>query len=150
MTVECPGEQLIAQLGRPADGTKGRVQDRDAVAEPLSLFEAVRGEEDRDATLAEVVDQVVDVAGGDRVQAGGRLVQEQHLRVAEQRPGQGDPLAQALGQGAAGIVGPIGQIDGPQRAVNATAGVGHLVEVGEACQVLGHAQAQVQARATRA
>ena len=78
------------------------------MAEALSLLEAVGGEEDRDAALAEVVDQVVDVAGGGGVQAGGRLVEEQHLRVAEQRPGQGDPLAQALGQGAACIVGPVG------------------------------------------
>ena len=84
----------------------------------------MRGEEDRHAALAELVDQLVDVAGGDRVEAGGRLVEEQHLRVAEQRPGQGDPLAQALGQGAAGIVGPVGQVDGPQGAVDAIAGSG--------------------------
>ena len=71
--------------------------------------------------LAELVDQLVDVSGGDRVQAGGRLVEEQHLRVAEQRPRQGDPLAQAFGQGAAGVVGPVGQVDGPQRAVDAIA-----------------------------
>ena len=100
------GEQLVAQLVGPADRAQGRVQDRDPVAEPLGLLEAVRGEEDRHAAAAELVDQLVDVAGGDRVQAGGRLVEEQHLRVAEQRPGQGDPLAQALGQGAAGIAGP--------------------------------------------
>ena len=42
-------------------------------------------------------------------------------------------------------LGPVGQVDGPQRAVDAIARVGHLVEVGEAREVLGHAQAQVQA-----
>ena len=95
--------------------------------------------------LAQLGDQLMDVPGCDRVEAGGRLVEEQHLRVAEQRSGQGDPLAQALGQRAAGIAGPIGQVDGAQSALDAIAGVGHLVEVGEAYEVLGHAQAKVEA-----
>jgi hypothetical protein len=139
------GKQPLTQLGGAADGAQGRVQDGDAVAEALGLLQAVGGEEDRDATLAELVDQLVDVASRDRIQAGGRLVQEQHLRVAEQRPGQGDPLAEPFGQGAAGIVGPVGQVDGPQGAANAIGRVGHLVEVGETFEVLGHGQAQIQA-----
>ena len=118
---ERPGEQLVAQLVGPADGAQRRVQDRDTVAEALGLLQAMGGEEDRHPALAERVDQLVDLAGGDRVQAGRRLVQEQHLRVAEQRPGQGDPLAQPFGQGAAGVAGPVGQVDRPQRAVDAIA-----------------------------
>jgi hypothetical protein len=43
-------------------------------------------------------------------------------------------------------VGPVGQVDGPQGAADAVGRVGRLVEVGEAFEVLGHAQAQVQAR----
>ena len=70
----------------------------------------MRREEDRHAAAAECRDQLVHVAGGDRVQAGGRLVEEQDLRVAQQRPGQRDPLAQPLGQGAAGVVGPVEQV----------------------------------------
>jgi hypothetical protein len=130
----------------PADGAQGRVQDRDPVAQAFGLLQAVGGEEDRHAALAEPVDQLVDVVGGGRVQAGGGLVEEQHLRVGQQRPGQGDPLAQALGQGAAGVVGPAGQAGGPQGAVYAAARAGRLVQVGEAFEVLGHAQPQVQAR----
>src|SRR5450755_2126445 len=61
-------------------------------SQSLRLLEPVRAEEDRDAVLTEVVDQLVDAAGGDRIQARRRLVEEQHPRVAEQRPGQGDPL----------------------------------------------------------
>ena len=72
------------------------------VAEALGLVEAVRREEDRDAALAELVNQLVDVASGDRIQARRRLVEEQHLRVAEQRPRQGDPLTEPLGQRTAG------------------------------------------------
>jgi hypothetical protein len=87
------GEQLLAQLVGSADRAQRRVQDRDAVAEAFGLLEAMGRQEDRHTALAELGDQLMDVAGGGRIQAGGRLVEEQHLRVAEQRPGQGDPLA---------------------------------------------------------
>jgi hypothetical protein len=68
---------------RTTNRAQSRVQDGDAVAEAFGLVEPVRGEEDRDAALTELVDQHVDVAGGDRIQTGRRLVEEQHLRVAE-------------------------------------------------------------------
>jgi hypothetical protein len=41
---------------------------------------------------------------------------------------------------------PVGQIHGAQGSVDAAAGVGHLVQVSEASEVLGHAQAQVKPR----
>ena len=40
-----------------------------------------------------------------RVEAAGRLVQDQHRRIAEQRLGQADALSQALGQLADLIAG---------------------------------------------
>ncbi len=64
-------------------------------------------------------DELVDVSGGDRVEPGGGLVQEQHRRVVEQRSGQRHPLAKALGERAAEIVGPIGQVDRLQGALDA-------------------------------
>jgi hypothetical protein len=94
-------------------------------------------------------DQLVNLASGDRVEADGRLVKEQDLRIAEQRPGQGDPLAEAFRERPAGILRPVGEVDRPQREVDATARVRHLVQVGEALQVLEDAQAQVQARRLR-
>ena len=56
--------------------------------------------------LRKLVDQLVHLAGGHRVEARGRLVQEDDLGVVQQRPGQPDPLAEALGKGAAGVFGP--------------------------------------------
>jgi hypothetical protein len=143
------GEEPLPQLVGSADRAQRRVQDRDAVAEALGLLEAVRREEDRHAAAAERGDQLMDVSSDGRIQAGGRLVEEQHLRVAEQGSGQGDSLAEPLGQGAADIVGPVGKVDGPQGVVDAIGRVGRLVETGEAFQVLGHAQAQIQARRLR-
>ena len=86
-----PGEQAVAELIGPADRAQGRVQDRDPVAQALGLLEAVRRQEDRHPLLAEPVDELVDLARGDRVEPRRRLVEEQHLRVAEQRPGRARP-----------------------------------------------------------
>jgi hypothetical protein len=143
---ERSGEQLFAELVGPADHPEGRAQDRDPVAEAFGLLEAMGGEEDRHAALAEPDEQFVDVAGSDWIEAGRRLVEEQHLRVTEQRPRQGDPLAETLRQGAACVVGPVGQIDRLQGVSNAIARVGHLVQVGETFEVLDHAQSEIQAR----
>ena len=91
------------------------------VAEALGLVEPVRGEEDRHTAAARARRSARGRLGGHRIEAGGRLVKEQHLRLAQQRSRQGDPLTQTLGQSAAGIVRPVGQVDGPQDAVDAIA-----------------------------
>ena len=117
-------EESVAELRRPADRAQGRVQDRDPVAQPLGFLEAVSRQEDRDAALAEPVDQLVDAARGDRVEARGRLVEEEHLRVAQQRPRESDPLAKALRQGAARVVRPVGEVDRLEGAPDAVARVG--------------------------
>ena len=75
-------------------------------------------QENRDALPAELVDKPVDATGGDRIQPGRRLVEEQHLGIAEQRPRQRDPLAQPFGQRAARVFGSVSEIDGSQRAVD--------------------------------
>ena len=99
--------------------------------------------------FAEPDDQLVHLARGDRVEAGRRLVEEQHLRVAEQRPGERDPLAQPLGERAAGIAGPLSEVDRAQGELDALARVGQLVEAGEALEVLGDAEAEIEARRLR-
>ena len=56
-------------------------------------------------------DEVDDVAGGGRVEARGRLVEEQHLGVVEQRPGQGEALALAGREALHEDVGPVGHAE---------------------------------------
>jgi hypothetical protein len=90
----------------------------------------MRRQEDRDAALAEAIDQLVDIARRDRVEPRRRLVEEQHLRVAQQGPRQGDSLTQPLRQRAAGVAGAVGELDGRQRAIDPGARFGHLLQVG--------------------
>ena len=83
----------------------------------------MRGQEDRHPTLAQAVDQLVDLTGGDRIRARRRFVEEQHLWIAEQRPGQAHSLTQAFGQGRAGVVCAIDEIDCAQRTIDPFAGL---------------------------
>jgi hypothetical protein len=63
-----------------------------------SSSRSVSGRPDRHPTLPELDDQVMHVPGRDWVQARRRLVEEEHARIAEQCPGQRDPLPQPLRQ----------------------------------------------------
>jgi len=86
----------------------------------------------------------VDLARRDRVQPRRRLVQEQHRRIVEERSRERDPLAQPLRQRAALIAGAVGEVDRPQRPVDAAAHVFEFVEPGETLKVLHHREALIQ------
>ena len=116
------------------------------MAQPLGLLQPVRGEKDRHPALAQRADQFVDLARGHGIKARRRLVKEQHGRVVEQRPRERDPLTQSLRQRTTLIGCTVGEVDRPQRPVDAPANVVQLVEPGEALQVLHHREAQVQTR----
>ena len=98
------------------------MEHRHPVGEAAGLAEEVGGEHDGAPVVGrERADQVDDVAGRGRVEARGRLVEEQHLGVVEERPGQGEALA-LPGRGALHqLVGPVGhaelleQLVGPSR-----------------------------------
>src|SRR6266566_9357567 len=65
------------------------VDDRDAVAEPLSLVEVVRREHDRHLVAPpEHRDEIEELVADEGIETDGRLVEEQDLRVREQRPRQ--------------------------------------------------------------
>src|SRR5690606_23213972 len=65
--------------GGVLDDVAAVVDDGDAVAQPVGLVEVVGGEHDCGAVGGEVRDGVPDLASSGRVEAGGRLVQEQDL-----------------------------------------------------------------------
>ena len=68
-------------------------EDRERVAERLDLVHAVRDEERRDALGLQLGQEIIDGLDVARGQGRGRLVEDQHLRVAAERLGDLDHLA---------------------------------------------------------
>lgn len=90
------------------------IHDRDAVAEGVGLVQVVGGDEDRHAVRAQPADLVPHVRPTLRVQAGGRLVQEDDLRLVDDAEGDLDPATLATGVGLALAVGELGELEGLQ------------------------------------
>ena len=83
----------MLQFARRAHGDHfAVVDDGHAIAEPLGFFDVVRGEQDGFLALLELLDDVVDFAAHLRVEAGGRLVEENDLGIVHQRHGQRQAL----------------------------------------------------------
>ena len=77
---------LRAQTGGSTDPDHlARANDADAVGEVLGLVHVVGGEQDGLAQLAHATHDLPGVAPCRRVEAGRRLVEEQQLRVSDQR-----------------------------------------------------------------
>ncbi len=92
------------------------LEQQDAVTEQHGLVEVVGDEDDRLLQVALQADeQLLHVAADQRVQCRVRLVHQQHVGVAGQRPGQPDPLLHAAGELAGQRVGALAQPDLLQR-----------------------------------
>ena len=90
-----PGDQLA---GEPLRDDLALIDDGDAIAEAFGLVHVMRGQQDGPATLAQVADDVPELAAGLGVQAGRRLVEEQDLGVADQGDRDREPLLLASGK----------------------------------------------------
>ena len=89
-----PGEQLV--LGALGDDL-AVADDDDLVGDALDLVEQVRAEQHGAALVGVAAQQVAHPADAGRVETVGRLVEDEHLGVAEQRVGDAEPLAHAEG-----------------------------------------------------
>ena len=74
------------------------VDDRDPVGELVGLVEVLRGQQHRAALGDQVADGVPHLAAGARVEAGGRLVEEDQRRPGDQAGGQVEPAPHATGE----------------------------------------------------
>src|SRR2546430_1282444 len=77
------GDAVLDQLAEVHVG--GEVRDAGR------LLHVVRHDQDGDALL-EIVDQLLDQGGGDRVERRGRLIKQEQLGTGRQRPGNAQPL----------------------------------------------------------
>jgi hypothetical protein len=71
------------------------VHDHEPVAELLGLVHVVRGEHERHALLLQPVQPLPQHVPRLRVEPGGRLVEQQHLGLVDQRPRDREPALHA-------------------------------------------------------
>jgi hypothetical protein len=82
------GDTPFQLVGRALRDDPAAVEDGDPIGELVGLVEVLRGQEDGDAAGREIADAVPHLAAAARVEPGGGLVEEDHLRRPDQRHGQ--------------------------------------------------------------
>ncbi len=109
------GDQPLQLLGGALRGDLAVVEHGDAVGELICLVEVLRGEEDGGAVGDQLADDLPHVVPGARVEAGGRLVEEDDPRVADQRHGDVQAALHAAGVGGGGLRRRLDQVEALQQ-----------------------------------
>ncbi len=118
-------------------------EDPDPVAHRLDLVEQVARQQDRHPALVhEPAEQVEDLDDADRVDRGGRLVEDEHVRILDERVGDAEALEHAPRVRVHAVVGAVGQADLLEHLIDRGVGLGgrDAVELRRVAQVLaaGH------------
>ena len=97
--------------GRVIGHGAAAVDHRDPVGQLVGLVEVVRGEEHRGAAGSQLADGVPDLAAAARVEAGGGLVEEEHLGREDHARGQVEPAAHPAAEGLGLLVRGVDQAE---------------------------------------
>ena len=144
------GHALLERGRRVAIERVAGIEQGQPVA-ALGLVEIGGGDHDGDALLAQPVENAPEVAPRHRIDAGGRLVEQQHLRRMHQRAGEAELLLHAAGQRAGLEAAEIGHAGRRQQALRALAAQRrrHLEQVGVEADVLVDGELLVEAEPLR-
>ena len=93
--------------------------ERHAIAGRLHFAQQMRIEEHRDPVGAQLVDDAAHQQPAQRIEPGGRLVQEDELRIVQQRLRQPHALEHALAVAAQRAIGGVQQVDARQQPIDA-------------------------------
>ena len=123
------------------------VDQRHTVADELGLDHVVRRQQDRPALALQLDDEPPELARGERVHPGRRLVEEQHLRVADQPAREMEALLHAARELLDALVRALGEADPLLQRLCSTLHLegGEPVERAPVLQVLARSQAGVEA-----
>ena len=91
-------DRRLELVGRAERDGPAAVDDLDPVGELVGLVEVLRGQQHGAALADQLADGLPHLAAGARVEAGGRLVQEDQRRPGDQAGGQVEPAAHAAGE----------------------------------------------------
>ena len=126
-------------------------QDADRVAQPFHEVELVAGEDDGDTLPALVEQGRGERVDTDRVEPGERLVEDEHLRPADQRRRQLHPLLVAERQLLDPVAAPLGDAEALDPVGRGPGGGGRVqaVQPGEVGDLLVHPHLRVEAALLR-
>src|SRR5262249_1145224 len=96
----------LVELDQRADrflAARLQAEEGGAVGDASSLLHVVGDDDDREATF-EAVDQVLDRAGGNRVEGRGGLVEEEDVGFDRDRAGDAEALLLAAGEAERGVL----------------------------------------------
>ena len=110
--LEARAADLRLELGGGAAGDDATVvDDDDAVGELVGLVEVLGGEQQRDAVGDELADDLPHPHPAGRVEAGGRLVEEEHRWPGDEAGGEVEAPAHAAGVALEDAAGGVGEIE---------------------------------------
>jgi hypothetical protein len=100
----------ISSRGLPCATIPGLVHDHEPVAELLGLVHVMGRQDERDTSLLEPVEAIPQQVPRLRIQPGRRLVEEEHRRFVDQRPGNRQAPLHPARQRLDLVVGAFGQL----------------------------------------
>ena len=107
----------LSAAGVPSATSLPPGDDPDPVGELVGLLQVLGGEEDGGALVVQLRDLLPDRLAADRVEAGGRLVEEEDRGLVNQRRGEVEAAAHAARVGADAPVGGLRQPDAVEQRV---------------------------------
>ena len=114
----------LERLRRPLGDDLAAVDDADVVGELVGLLQVLGGEEDRGALVVERPHLLPDRLAADRVEAGGRLVEEEHAGFVDERGGEVESALHPAGVAADAAVGGGDEVDPLEQGVGAAPALG--------------------------
>jgi len=146
--IERHGHRLLVDLGderrgRVAGDEPALVDDGDAVAQPLGLFEIMRRQQDGGARRREVAHAAPQMLAQLDIDAGGGLVEHQDRRRVHHRLGHHQAAPHAARQGARNRIGLVGEAQHLEQIIGPPLGRGHTVEAGLHLQQLARREEEI-------
>src|SRR5665647_3313730 len=134
---------MIVENGRIAYEHAAVLDDHEA-GTPLEALGDVVRDHHEGVLVADVGQQAIEDVDGARVEAGVRLVQQQHARPVEDGARDGQALAHTLAVGAHDVVAAVAELEALEELRDARLAVVHPVHVGVEAQVLQRREVEVQ------
>ena len=134
-------------LGRGALDQQAAIGEVRELVAALGFVHVMRADQYRHPFGGEIVDVLPEIAPRLRVDARGRLVEEQELRLVQEARGERQPLLPAARQRARELVAARRQPQALERSIHGVAPVRHGVHARDEVEVLGDRQVLVEAEA---